>query len=93
MGKSPSKVCPFCGVPFAFVGKPDRKLYDWYIRKSKGWKATRLWAIDRAKDECQQCGSTGPVLHVHHLSYSRLGFELPGDLLVLCEECHEKEHE
>jgi hypothetical protein len=27
-------------------------------------------------------------LEVHHLTYERLGWEQPDDLLVLCERCH-----
>ena len=31
-------------------------------------------------------------LEVHHLSYARLGRELPDDLIVLCPACHAIAH-
>jgi len=31
-------------------------------------------------------------LDVHHLSYERLGNELPDDLMVLCRDCHDLIH-
>jgi hypothetical protein len=31
-------------------------------------------------------------LEVHHLSYERLGHELPDDLIVLCPACHAAAH-
>lgn len=34
-------------------------------------------------------GSETSRLHVHHRTYERLGEELPEDLVVLCEVCHE----
>lgn len=33
------------------------------------------------------------VLHVHHRTYVRLGNEIPGDLVVLCDECHKIFHQ
>lgn len=32
-------------------------------------------------------------LHVHHLTYARVGNEEPGDLRVLCFQCHQKAHD
>ena len=32
-------------------------------------------------------------LHVHHLTYARVGNEEPGDLRVLCLQCHQKAHD
>ncbi len=90
--RSDLKVCPACGVPFAFVNRPDRQYYDWYVKKSFIWKAIREWALERAKYKCERCGATFP-LQVHHKTYIRLGKEMPSDLEVLCESCHEKEHE
>lgn len=31
-------------------------------------------------------------LEVHHLTYERLGCERYGDLIVLCSDCHRREH-
>ena len=86
------KVCPFCGVPFALMETRDRSLYDFYVKKSKIWKSNREWALERAGNKCEQCGATYS-LQVHHKTYAHLGYEYPDDLIVLCEMCHEKEHE
>ena len=86
------KVCPFCGVPFALTETRDRSLYDWYINKSIAWKSVREWALQRAGYKCEECGCDFS-LQVHHKTYSRLGKEHPDDLIVLCQVCHELEHE
>lgn len=49
---------------------------------------------------CAECGMTrqwsryfyGVDLDVHHLTYERLGNELPEDLVVLCARCHALRH-
>lgn len=40
---------------------------------------------------CRGCG-TVDNLHVHHLTYERLGRELLTDLVTLCAGCHRKQH-
>jgi 5-methylcytosine-specific restriction endonuclease McrA len=91
-GRSLSKVCPFCGIPFAFATERSRRAYDWYINKSVLWKSIREWALLRAGNKCEKCGAAFP-LQVHHKTYARLGKEGPNDLIVLCVPCHEEEHE
>ena len=85
------KICPFCGVPFEFTKERDRRVYDWYVNNSQLWQNTREWALQRAEYKCEKCGVSFP-LQVHHKSYSRLGKEHPDDLVVLCQDCHDKEH-
>jgi 5-methylcytosine-specific restriction endonuclease McrA len=58
------------------------------------WKETRAAAIARAGGRCALCpreadGSERFSLEVHHRDYSRLGEELPEDLVVLCSDCHQ----
>jgi 5-methylcytosine-specific restriction endonuclease McrA len=36
------------------------------------------------------CGTTNVSLQVHHITYARLGNELPSDLLVVCFDCHRR---
>ncbi len=43
------------------------------------------------KDKCFCCGSK-KSLHLHHIEYQRLGYELPQDLITVCELCHKKIH-
>lgn len=48
-------------------------------------------ALKSASWQCQRCPSKRN-LHVHHLSYERLGAEFDRDVEVLCENCHRDEH-
>lgn len=57
--------------------------------------------LDAAGWQCEVCGADartahwqakGGSLQVHHRTYERLGAELPGDLQVLCPECHRSVH-
>lgn len=59
---------------------------------SDHWRDTREQAIERAGGECERCGTSDPPLHVHHLTYERLGREQDDDLEVLCRSCHAEEH-
>jgi hypothetical protein len=64
--------------------------YQTYI-KSTAWRRKRIEVIRRARGLCERCGRW-PITNVHHLSYRRLGDELPGDLLGVCQVCHEELH-
>ena len=61
--------------------------------QSERWQEQRRGALQRAGYKCQLCSRTTGQLHVHHNDYSRLGNELPTDLVVLCERCHNVFHE
>lgn len=62
-------------------------LWEWRARKARS-------------DACSYCavcgrsplGSRARKMDVHHLTYERLGNELPEDLQVLCRECHDAAH-
>jgi 5-methylcytosine-specific restriction endonuclease McrA len=57
---------------------------------SPHWETTRQAAIERAHGECALCGYRySAKLEVHHRTYVRIGEELPEDLVVLCDECHD----
>lgn len=64
--------------------------YDQYLQTAH-WKRTRKEALNRAKHRCQVC-NTPKKLQVHHRTYERRGEELPEDLTVLCDNCHETFH-
>lgn len=64
--------------------------YSDYIRSSS-WKTKSNAAKVRAGRRCQLCNST-KFLQTHHRTYERLGKEDPGDLIVLCDDCHKKFH-
>ena len=67
--------------------------YAEYLQTDR-WRETRAAAIAGAP-RCALCPRefanvcSGPGPHVHHRDYSRLGEELPEDLVVLCDRCHE----
>jgi hypothetical protein len=73
--------------------------YSDYI-KSVEWVRLRCRVLDRADYCCEFCGlgveadeqMRTPTFQVHHLSYERLGHELPHDLILLCLSCHEDVH-
>jgi len=57
------------------------------------WQDVKLKVLDRGNDTCQYCGATAS-LQVHHLTYEHHGNEMEylDDLVVLCRDCHKKEH-
>ena len=61
--------------------------------ESDHWRSLRQWALERASYRCQICNTSVLTLHVHHRTYARVGAELPGDLIVLCSECHSTFHD
>lgn len=64
--------------------------YADYLR-SEHWRDVRARACAAADYRCQLCYSRDH-LEVHHRTYERLGHELPGDVTVLCSDCHGKFH-
>lgn len=61
------------------------------------WNAISLYAKHLAKFKCQLCSSK-ENLRTHHKTYENHGLEhlpkvIKEDLIVLCDECHERFHE
>lgn len=64
--------------------------YGTYI-KTEAWKKKARLAKERALWQCQGCGRPHGIitLNAHHRTYARLGYEIPEDLVALCQEdCH-----
>ncbi len=60
------------------------------------WQRKRLEAMEHYGFECQNCGDKETTLNVHHVRYvkRRMVWEYGvEELTVLCEPCHETEHE
>lgn len=55
---------------------------------SPAWDAFRVEQRLHALHRCEGCGQVVPDLHLHHLTYERIGSELPRDVLVVCGSCH-----
>lgn len=81
---------------------PGQQRYADYL-ETRHWKATRDAKLEAAGYLCQRCGEGGKRrvyngqtywlgLHVHHLTYDRVGKEQMDDLEVLCIHCHQVEH-
>lgn len=60
--------------------------------QTEHWQKTRTEALERALHCCQVCNSP-TQLNVHHRTYERRGNELPEDLIVLCQSCHQLFHD
>jgi 5-methylcytosine-specific restriction endonuclease McrA len=65
--------------------------YNEYL-KTEHWQRVRKWALAIAAYKCQACASE-KALHVHHNNYERRGEELPSDVVVFCDKCHQKFHD
>lgn len=69
---------------------PDKELWDRYIHSFWWAEKKRQLFAERGK-KCERCASTKHI-QVHHTSYRRLGNEAPEDLIILCKDCHRREH-
>jgi 5-methylcytosine-specific restriction endonuclease McrA len=58
---------------------------------SDDWQVKRSDVMQQAGYRCERCGLPWG-LQVHHVTYERLGNELPEDLACLCRDCHRKLH-
>ena len=67
------------------------KNYRDYLR-TKHWKNIKKMYNKMYKYECSCCGSNKTGLHLHHITYDRVGNEEIDDLVYLCKECHNKIH-
>ncbi|WBC28395.1 HNH endonuclease [Rhodobacteraceae phage LS06-2018-MD05] len=67
-----------------------QKYYD-YLESDK-WAQLKIDLYNYRGRKCEKCGLTYK-LQVHHLTYDNIFNEEPEDLIILCENCHKKEHE
>jgi hypothetical protein len=70
--------------------------YDKYL-ETPHWKEFRRQAFKEqlktlGQNRCSRCQKSAVTLHVHHLTYERLGKELLTDVEIICRDCHKKEH-
>jgi len=67
--------------------------YDVYLNTDH-WQRVRKAALEQAGGRCQTCNTSGneTTLQAHHRTYENRGQEQPGDLTVLCRDCHEAFH-
>jgi 5-methylcytosine-specific restriction endonuclease McrA len=55
---------------------------------SPEWRELKERLILKRGNCCQQCGKERKTLHLHHVTYERLGNERDSDLILLCAGCH-----
>lgn len=68
-----------------------RMPYREYL-KTPEWRRTRAATLERAGHRCSMDINHTKGLQVHHRTYDRRGAELPTDLVVVCEACHDLFH-
>lgn len=73
---------------FFYKEKIDYKNY----LSSPEWKAKKLSILKRDDYKCRSCGSN-ILLHVHHITYKRIGKERLSDLVTVCANCHKELHD
>lgn len=59
--------------------------------QSPRWEARKARYFRAHRRRCHLCDGEHRI-HLHHLSYEHLGDEPDGDLMPLCESCHELVH-
>ncbi len=64
--------------------------YTAYL-ESPEWTEKSRSTIEAAGGVCSIC-KRRPATQAHHLTYDRVGEELPGDLAAVCRPCHQLEH-
>lgn len=74
------------------VSKKNNSVDYYEYINSDQWRIRARMIRKAAGNRCQLCNCNDKSLHVHHRSYERLGDEHPGDLTVLCEDCHAQFH-
>lgn len=66
-----------------------RKYYKYL--KSKEWTDIKIDLYQTRGKKCEVCGSINRI-EVHHVHYKNVFKEEPEDLILLCKNCHKKEH-
>lgn len=64
--------------------------YERYIH-SDSWVARRALYFRTHDRKCLRCESREKI-HLHHMTYERMGAELDEDMIPLCEPCHALVH-
>lgn len=72
----------------AFIEK-HRPEYQSAIRSSH-WKKLKALKLKLTGERCEGCGCRPMQPELHHRHYKTLGREQPGDVALVCMDCHEK---
>lgn len=61
--------------------------------KTPQWNTLRKSILKRDNYTCQACTTNNVPLEVHHITYENFMEENDIDLISLCRECHERQHQ
>ena len=70
--------------PPKYMSREDKIEY----MKSIEWRLLKGERLRIADHKCEKCGEDRRALHLHHITYERLGEEEIDDLRILCSDCH-----
>src|SRR4051812_30537061 len=65
--------------------------YQAYLKSNHWLDVKRRYRESDRPQDCVLCGADED-LHLHHMTYARLGRELLTDLVALCARCHTMAH-
>jgi len=61
--------------------------------QSKYWHDLKQAKLQKAGNYCEKCGKLSKHLDLHHKTYIHLGYEDLTDVILLCRQCHEAQHQ
>ncbi|MCD6102680.1 MAG: RRXRR domain-containing protein, partial [Thermotogaceae bacterium] len=76
------------------IKNPDISGKEYQNGEQAGFWNVREYVLYRDGHVCQICKgkSKDPVLEVHHIVSRQIGGDRPGNLITLCQTCHQKLH-
>lgn len=74
-----------------FVDEQGWADYSAYVA-SAHWRRFRARYFECHEAKCWVCTKTDVRLVLHHLTYARMGWEWPEDVIPLCKRCHALVH-
>ncbi len=76
------------------IKNPDIAGVEYQQGDQMGFWNVREYVLFRDKHICQFCQGKSPdkVLNVHHIESRKTGGDAPGNLITLCDTCHDKIH-
>jgi hypothetical protein len=80
---------------FVKILEPVTARKTWYRKfytHSIHWKTFTARMRKLAGFSCSRCGKMSQFLDCHHVRYDHLWHETKEDIVVLCRQCHKKQH-
>jgi N6-L-threonylcarbamoyladenine synthase len=76
------------------IKNPEIEGIDYQNGDQAGFWNTREYVLYRDGHRCQapKCSHKDKILNVHHIEGRNTGGDRPGNLITLCETCHDKHH-